>query len=106
MRQLHSILIGGALVLSAIGCSREPAGPAIVHGMNVNGYEIEYELAPSSSILADATSLTISAGKTTIRIADSKLNVDGKAFGTVKASDRITAVGGKVTVNGEERKPE
>jgi hypothetical protein len=50
--------------------------------------------------------LTISTGEVQIRVAAGKLRVHAWPYGAVRPKDRIAVVGGKVSVNGEERKPE
>lgn len=96
-----------ALILSIMtGCGGPRTGPLVVQGMTINGYDLEYEFAGPGSIQVDANSLMINTGKTTIAVADGKLRVDGRSYGAVKPKDRISTVGGTVTVNGEERKPD
>ncbi len=95
------------IMLAAVsGCTSQPPPTAVVRGMNVNGYEFEYEFVPPLKMMADANSLSITSGKAEIRVADGKLWVDGKSFGPVKMKDKISVLGGKVNVNGEDRKPE
>jgi hypothetical protein len=74
--------------------------------MNINGYEFDYELVEPSSIQADSKDLSVTAGKRQIAVTDGKLRVDGRTYGVVKPKDRISTIGGKVSVNGEERKPD
>jgi hypothetical protein len=93
-------------MLVATGCNNQPAGPILVRGMNVNGYEFDYEHVAPSSIQADSNNLTITAGKSQIAVTDGKLRVDERSYGVVKPKDRISVIGGKVSVNGEERKPD
>ena len=101
--QLVGIL---ATMLVATGCNKQPAGPIFIRGMNVNGYEFDYELTRPSSIQADSKGLRITAGKVEIAVADEKLLVDGRSYGVVKPKDHISVIGGKVSVNNEERKPD
>ena len=81
----------------------QPAEPIAVRGMNVNGYEFDYELVSPSSILADSRDVHLSTGKTHIDIVEGKLSVDGRSYGSVKPKDHISVEGGKVSVNGEVR---
>lgn len=94
------------LLLGTIGCNHQTSVPLVVHGMNVNGYEFDYELAEPSSIEADSASLRISSGKHRIEVVKGKLRVDDRPYGNVKTKDRISVVGGQVSVNGETRKPD
>jgi phage baseplate assembly protein gpV len=71
--------------------------------MEVNGFVFDYDMTSPSSTLAGESGLAINTGKTTIQVADGKLSVDGRYYGTVKVKDRIAVLGGKVSVNGEER---
>lgn len=104
MRRLPSIGVV-AVMLLASGCNGPAAGTVVTHGI-LNGYELEYELVAPHSIVADAEQVSITTGKNQIRIADGKLNVDGGSYGMVKPKDRISVVGGKVSVNDRERKPD
>jgi hypothetical protein len=105
MRAFRSVAIL-ATMLVATGCNNQPAGPLVVRGMNVNGYEFDYEYVAPGSIQADSKDVSISAGKNQIAVTDGKLRVDGRSYGVVKPKDRISVIGGKVSVNGEERKPD
>ena len=105
MRSFRPVGIVATLLL-ATGCNNQPATPLVVRGMNINGYEFEYEFATASSIQADSKDLSITAGKLQIAVTDSKLQVDGRSYGAVKPKDRISVIGSKVSVNGEERKPD
>jgi len=95
-----------ATIMVAAGCNNQPAGEIFVRGMDVNGYEFDYELVTPSSIQADSEQVLITAGKNQIAVTDGKLRVDGRSYGVVKPKDRISVIGGKVSVNGDERKPE
>lgn len=96
-----------AIILSVIsGCAERPAASFVVEGMNINGYDLEYEFTPPGSIQVDANSFTINTGKKTIAVADGKLRVDGRSYGAVKPKNRISTIGDKVKVNGEVRKPD
>jgi hypothetical protein len=102
---IRSAFVSFVLLLAGAGCNSPPPPPAVVHGQ-VNGFEVEYELVPPLSITADASSWTITTEKAEIRVSDGKLRVDGKSFGSVKPKDKISVVGGRVSVNGEDRKPD
>lgn len=91
-----------ALMTVATGCHEKQAGPLHVRGMNVNGYEFDYDNLPNS-IQADAEDLRISAGKTQIEVIEGILRVDGRSYGAVKPKDRVSVLGGNVSVNGETR---
>jgi hypothetical protein len=106
MRDSWLIGLAAVALCLVLGCNNQPASPAVIRGMGVNGYEFDYEMRSPSSILADAQGLSIVSGKTQIRVADGKLSVNGRPHGAVRPKDRISVVGGKVSVNGEERKPD
>jgi hypothetical protein len=96
------LLIAGSF---AAGCGQEPGAAPATTWVNVNGYGFGYELVAPLDIRADANSLQITTGTTKIRVSDGKLWVDERPYGAVQLKDQITATGGKVTVNGEVRKP-
>jgi hypothetical protein len=106
MRSSRNLGVLAAMLLVAAGCNNQPAGPVVVQGMKVNEYEFDYELVSPSSIRADAQVLSISTGQNQIGITDGKLSVDVRPYDMVKPKDRISVVGGKVSVNGQERKPD
>jgi len=66
MRSVRSLGVLAAILLVAAGCNNQPAGPVVVHGMNVNEYEFDYELVSPSSIRTDSQVLSISTGKNQI----------------------------------------
>lgn len=101
-----SALVSFIMLAAVSGCTSQPPPPAVVRGMNVNGYDFDFEFAHPLKMMADANSVTITSGKGEIRVSDAKLWVDGKSFGPVKTKDKISVLGGKVTVNGEDRKPD
>lgn len=102
---MRGLRLLGVIALAAIatGCKNQPAGPILVHGMNVNGYVFDYELNSPSSIQADSRDVHINTGNTQIEVIDGTLRVDGRSYGAVKPKDRISVDGSKVGVNGEQR---
>jgi len=104
IRGLFRFLVVASLVFAG-GCGTKSATPPVVHGLTVNGFELEYELVPPLSITADANSLAISTGKGQIRVAEGKLWVHNRDYGTVQTKDRISVIGESVTVNGRAREP-
>ncbi|HWB08464.1 MAG TPA: hypothetical protein VG826_04540 [Pirellulales bacterium] len=101
MQPFRSMVIVVLMTVS-LGCQDQPTGPLHVRGMNVNGYEFDYDHLPDS-IQADAEDVRISAGKTQIEVVGGTLRVDGRSYGSVKPKDHISLVGTKVSVNGELR---
>ncbi len=93
-----------AIVILATGCNSQQTDAVLIRGMNINGYEFDYEMRSPSSIQADSRDVHISSGKTKIEVVDGKLRVDGRSFGLVKQNDRMSVDGDKVSVNGEARK--
>jgi hypothetical protein len=93
-----------AIVILATGCNSQQTDAILIRGMNINGYEFDYEMRSPSSIQADSRAVHISGGKTKIEVVEGKLRVDGRSFGLVKQNDRISVDGDKVSVNGEARK--
>ena len=91
-----------SLMTVAIGCHERQAGPLHVRGMNVNGYEFDYDNLPNS-IQADSRDVHIAAGTTRIDVVEGTLRVEGRSYGAVKPKDCISVVGGTVSVNGEAR---
>ncbi len=99
--------VGGlsiALLVNGVGRHSRSSAPAVITGLTVNGVDFEYERVPGMSIQADAQDLRIRSDKAVIEVSGGELRVNGRSFGRVRPRDRISVVGGKVTVNGEERK--
>jgi hypothetical protein len=102
MRVLQWLCVWTLLMVWA-GCQPESGKAILVRGMNVNGYEFDYELTSPSSIQADSRDVQIRSGKILIEVVEGKLRVDGRSYGAVKQKDRIAVEGDRVSVNGEVR---
>ena len=74
--------------------------------MNVNGYVFDYEFVTPGGLQADSESLELRSAGHQIAVRGENLEIDGKPYGIVKPKDHISVIGGKVTVNGQERQPE
>ena len=97
MRTFQSVAIT-TLLVSVWGCQDQQTVPLAVRGMIVNGYEFDFENLPTS-IQADSQNVRIRTAETQIEVVDGALRIDGASYGKVKAQDRISVAGDKVSVN-------
>jgi hypothetical protein len=94
-----------ALVLG--GCSQTsrpgPGGTTTP----VAGYNFEVRGAGGAHTRGQAATFSIQAGANSAEVKDGKLTVNGKSYGVVADGATILAEEtGKVTLNGQERRPE
>ncbi len=96
-----ALLLTLTIVAGAGGCGSRPSGP-LVYQFSTNEYHFEYD--------GDQKRVTIGPGlmrmvrhPEDIEVSDGKLRVGPRDYGAVAKNDKISVVGGKVTVNGQER---
>jgi hypothetical protein len=91
------------VVASSTGCGPMPSGP-IVYPCETNDYKLEYD--------GEQKRITIGPGlirmvryPEDIEVYKGNLRVGSRDYGAVARNDRISVVGGKVAINGQERRP-
>jgi hypothetical protein len=93
---LRAILAG--LVLSSLACS------SVVYQFETNDYKFEYD-GEQKRVTIGPGLMRMARHPEDIVVSKGTLWVGDRDYGSVALKDRISVVGGKVTVNGQERKP-
>ena len=92
-----------ALVTCSGGCGTKP-DRSTVYQIKTNDYIVEFDgLQKRATIGTDL--LLIARIPEDIRVAEGTLRVGARDYGSVRRNDKISVVGGKVSVNGEVRTP-
>jgi len=103
IRGSFAVLLVWPLVFSA-GCGSKPE-QAPVYQIKTNDYELEFDGQQKKATFGDGHFLIVRDYSEDIRVAEGRLSVGKTNYGAVRIKDRISVVGGKVSVNGLERKP-
>src|SRR5262245_7308764 len=99
---LSMVAVSIALVLGGCGQTSQP-GTA----KPVAGYNFEVRGAGGAYTKGQAATFSAQAGANSAEVKDGKLSVNGKSYGVVADGATILVEeSGKVTVNGQERRPE
>ena len=97
-----ALLILSTIATSA-GCGSKPSGPT-VYQFETNDYKIEYDGEQKRTTIGPGLMRMVRHPED-IEVSDGELRVGPRDYGTVARHDKISVVGGKVAVNGQERRP-
>ena len=99
--------IRAALLLAFLagsgGCGWQADRP-VVYQIRTNDYVIEFDGQQKKATIGEGVFLIVRIPED-IRVVEGALRVGDREYGAVKLKDRISVVGGKVAINGQERKP-
>ena len=90
-------------VVGSAGCRSEPDG-SFVYQIKMKDYDVEFDGHQKKATIAEDHFLIVRIPED-IRVSEGTLQVGRREYGEVHARDKISVVGGKVSVNGRERKP-
>jgi hypothetical protein len=100
----HWTLVGSLAILSGLaGCGSKTSGP-VVYRFQTNDYQFEYDGEQKRTTIGPGL-MRMVRYPDDIEVSTGSLRVGPRDYGAVALKDRISVVGGKVTVNGQERKP-
>jgi len=101
IRRMFTHVVLAALLLT--GCGSKSSGP-IVYQFETNDYKFEYDGEQKRTTIGPGL-MRMSRHPEDIAVSQGTLWVGNRDYGTVARNDRISVVGGKVAVNGQERRP-
>ena len=85
------------------GCGPK-ADPRVVYQIKTNDYVVEFDGQQKKATIGLGHVVIIRIPED-IRVAEGQLSVGKRDYGTTRPGDKISVVGGKVLVNGQERTP-
>ena len=106
MAMIPRRMLAGLLILSspiAGGCGPKATGTA-VYQIQSGDYTIEFDGRQRNTTIG-VGKVVMSRDPEDIRIAQGRLQVGPREYGEVARLDKVSVVGGKVSVNGRERAP-
>ena len=101
IRRMFTRIVLAALLLT--GCGSMTSAP-IVHQFETNDYKFEYDGEQKRTTIGPGLMRMSRHPGRHRRLAGDALRVGDRDYGTVAHNDKISVVGGKVAVNGQERR--
>ena len=92
-----------AIVAGATGCDSKPATP-VVYPLESGDYSFEVD-GDQKKVTTGTGFVRIVRSPEDIEVSNGTLRVGPRDYGAVARKDKISVVGGKVAVNGQERRP-
>ena len=99
-RATFAVFLLSALAASA-GCDSKTNVPVVYH-FETNDYKFEYD-GQQKRVTIGAGLMRMLRYPEDIEVSGGRLRVGPREYGTVKRKDKISVVGGKVAVNGQDR---
>jgi VanZ like family len=90
-------------IATSVGCGSKSAEP-IVYQFETNDYKIEYDGEQKRTTIGPGLMRMVRHPED-IEVSDGELRVGPRNYGAVARHDKISVVGDKVAVNGQERRP-